>query len=155
MKFPLKKFGLYAEVDEEDFDRLKAMGQWRIFKASGHVVLCGATTKGVIFMHHVVKGNPPAGYDCHHKNDIKHDNRKENLEFLSHAAHIAHRKVKSASGYRGVYYHHRSGKWVAKITVKDREYELGVRACPIEAAKLYDAKALEAYGKEAPLNFPV
>jgi len=51
----------------------------------------GLTTDDRILMHRYVyefyNGRIPNGYDIHHKNELKHDNRIENLECLPKSEH--------------------------------------------------------------------
>lgn len=56
------------------------------------------------------------------------------------------------SGYRGVYWHLRSIKWVARIKVDGRQVHLGCFDDPVEAARAYNRAALEAFGEFAWLN---
>ena len=48
-----------------------------------------------------------------------------------------------------------SGRWFAKIIFRRKEYFLGSFSNEEEAAKAYDKKALELYGPDAKLNFPI
>jgi hypothetical protein len=64
---------------------------------AGYVLLCihdhpNSDTKGYIFEHRVIAEMNcgrflKPGEDVHHKNEIKHDNRIQNLEIISHSAH--------------------------------------------------------------------
>lgn len=70
---------------------------------------------------------------------------------------IANRKLgpnkRNKSGYKGVSYHYRTGKWVAQIKI-GKQTCLGRFPTPEEAARAYDRAAFEAWGSDCYLNFP-
>jgi hypothetical protein len=80
------------------------------------------------------------------------DLRRENLK-VTHAGH------QNTSGYRGVSWTKRQGKWYARIGGYRRgqgTYKwLGSFDTAEAAARAYDAGAREAYGDLAELNFPL
>jgi hypothetical protein len=92
-------------------------------------------------MHHGVQ---PAGV-IDHKNGNPLDNRLTNLRDVTHGVnsqntHRAHDD--NCSGYLGVSYHKRSGKYDAWICHGGRNKYLGRRANPADAHQLYlDAKS--------------
>ncbi|MCG8501769.1 MAG: AP2/ERF family transcription factor [Firmicutes bacterium] len=61
----------------------------------------------------------------------------------------------NTSKYTGVYYFKRTGKWQAYINYMKKRSHLGYYDTEESAAKAYDKKALELYGKDAKLNFPI
>ena len=60
---------------------------------------------------------------------------------------------KITSQYKGVYWHKRDKKWVARITTNRKHFHLGYFEKEIEAAKAYDKVAKELHGEFAYLNF--
>lgn len=60
----------------------------------------------------------------------------------------------STSQYKGVSWKRRNGKWQAAAVLAGRTKYLGLFESEVDAAKAYDAFALEAYGYGAYLNFP-
>ena len=81
---------------------LKICGEWmnvtgRKKNKAGYILLCihdhpNSDRNGHIFEHRVVVEMYcgrflKSGEDVHHKNEIKHDNRIENLEIISHSEH--------------------------------------------------------------------
>ena len=60
---------------------------------------------------------------------------------------------RNKSGFRGVSINKRDGNWVAHIGIKGKSKHLGYFYTAIEAAKAYDAKAIEIHGSNARLNF--
>ena len=55
---------------------------------------------------------------------------------------------------RGVHWDPYNKHFIAKVSHNHQHIQLGTFACPIEAAKARDLKAIELYGDKAVLNFP-
>ena len=129
-------------------------------------------------MHRVIMNNPD-GLDVDHINRNTLDNRKENLRVCTRAQNCQNKPARrdSATGYKGVwenksplrkrrvlktgevkYYEYtrkkRFAAYIAHPTKKNRNQKIGFFATAEEAARAYDAKAIERYGEYAYLNFP-
>lgn len=90
-----------------------------------------------------------------HKNRNGLDNRRENLRICSLNENAANRRspLRSKSGFKGVTYHKQSGKWQGAIKINGKHVHLGLFDSAEDAAKAYDARAHEAHGEFACLNF--
>lgn len=91
-----------------------------------------------------------------HKNGNSLDNRLENLRFCTNAQNQQNRRALSphnSSGFKGVCWSASRGKWMATIT-NGKNIHLGSFSSPQDAARAYDAKALELFGEFARINFP-
>lgn len=97
----------------------------------------------IIFLYHY--GFIPKYLD--HINNIKEDNRIENLREATHSQNNANKSIMSTnkSGYKGVVWHKASGKWAARICIDYKNKHLG----------LFDSKdaANEAYKKASLIHF--
>jgi hypothetical protein len=103
-----------------------------------------------------------------HKNDIKTDNRTENLYWgeekdnkkdaklngLQLGAKNAYRGKNPSSKYKGASWYKAYERWSSKIKCFGKQYFMGYFDSEIEAAKAYDKKAKELLGDKAKLNFP-
>lgn len=100
----------------------------------------------------------PAGVDVDHINGDPSDNRRANLRLATRSQNRVNTGPQSnnTSGYNGVSWHTRDQKWHAAISrVSPRGMHfLGSYASREEAARAYDAAAIELYGEFARLNFP-
>jgi hypothetical protein len=59
------------------------------------------------------------------------------------------------SSYRGVYETSWGGTWFASIQKSHKKFYLGTFADARSAARAYDQAALQLYGPDAVLNFPL
>lgn len=146
--------GLFALVDDEDFEYLN---QWKWYAAKmGNSVYAlrrirenGIQTgqqmhcqiMGCKWIDHI-DGN---GLNC----------QKYNLRKCNQQQNNWNRKPLrvSTSIYKGVSFNKDSKKWVAGIKKDGIDIHLGYHINEIEAAKIYDKKALEIFGEFAYLNF--
>lgn len=89
-----------------------------------------------------------------HINGNGTDNRRENLRIASHAQNLANRDGwrNSSSKYKGVTFYKRDQKWQAKIAPHGKSIHLGYFEDEMEAAKAYNAAALQHFGAFARLN---
>lgn len=107
-------------------------------------------------LHKVVwfweKGYYPKGI-LDHKDFDRGNNRIENLRLASRAENNRNRFYgKGVSKYQGVTFHNKNKTWVAQITKDRQNLYIGSFKDEIEAAKAYDAKAVELFGEFAHTN---
>lgn len=101
-----------------------------------------------------------SGQIVDHINGNRLDNRRENLRLATHTENGRNRRISinNTSGFKGVTYCKALNKWIAQIEIKvdsnRKGISIGYFANKVEAAKAYDAKALELFGEFAKLNFP-
>lgn len=154
IEIPLSQ-GLVALIDDEDYAAVMAYAPWSAYRSGRNVygrrtVHLGEGRGTSVYMHQVV-------LECQrvdHINGDGLDNRRVNLRPATHADNMrnAQRRVDNTSGYKGVSWNKHS--WVAGIHFNRRRIYLGSFADPAEAARAYDAAALEYFGPFARLNFP-
>lgn len=100
----------------------------------------------------------PEGMDVDHKNGDGFDNRRSNLRLATRSQNLANRRGWSnLTQYKGIRYKPaRPGKgpecWEAYVGFEGRKVYAGRARTEVEAARLYNKKALELYGEFALLN---
>lgn len=144
--------GKVAIVDDDEFEWLS---KWEWHFSGGYAVRTrsrkheGKTGKA-IFMHRIIMRTPP-GMVTDHINRDKLDNRRSNLRVCS-ASENQHNRVANkhnTSGYKGVSWHKRIGKWQAKITVRNKLKHLGYYLTPELAHEFYCLAADILHGEYA------
>lgn len=150
--------GYEAIIDAEDA-HIVAYHKWHSGghdKGDGRGIYAFTTMPGEkrsIALHRILM-SPPAGMVVDHINRNSLDNRRQNLRVCSHRENLWNRNNgrQTHSGFIGVTPNGRG--WSAKIR-RGKQVYLGHFPSAEQAARAYDAAALEHYGEFAVLNFPV
>lgn len=149
--------GYVALVDEVDYARVVAAGRWNI-RPHGKTIYA---QRGIALpdgrrstqqMHQFITG--AIGID--HRNGDGLDNRRSNLRVGTQAQNCANTRIRSnnKSGFKGVSWKKGCDAWVAQIRRDNKSYHLGLFSDREEAARAYDAAAIEFFGEYARINFP-
>jgi hypothetical protein len=145
-----------AIVDADDYERLTALGKWTAAKTAAGTICPHrkSAKKGhLLFIAREVMGVTNSYVHVDHINGDTLDNRKANLRLSTRSENMRNRKVNknSSSGLKGVQKQIR-GKWPATIAANGRSLYLGAFDTKEDAAKAYDAAAIELHGEFARTN---
>lgn len=151
--------GLYAMVDDEDFEVLNQW-KWYAHKAGG---LCYARRnmpadktgkRGHVKMHRFILGLTDAAIHCDHIDGNGLNNQRENLRKATNALNVINRGSfkNSVSKYKGVDYCKARKKWRAQIQYQGKGQHIGLFNTEIEAAIAYNKSASIHHGQFARLN---
>ena len=141
--------GSIALVDHGDRDLVEGWN-WsigrnkdRVMRGTGGVALPLATA---IMGHKLID----------HVNGNIRDNRRSNLRRSTKVQNARNRGIGSnnTSGFKGVFYRKDRSTWLAALRVGPRLFKIGTFKTREEAARAYDALALQHHGEFAVLNFP-
>ncbi len=106
----------------------------------------------IIKLHRVLT-DAPEGMFVDHINGDTLDNRLENLRICTHADNCHNSKPNYERPYKGVSEQPRgSSRFMCRIEVDGKKYNLGTLDTPEEAAHTYDNVAVQLYGQYARLN---
>lgn len=111
-------------VSDEDYDSIKSF-KWHI-GAKGYVMgwMGGKTPT---YLHRFIM-KTPRGYQTDHINGDRLDNRRDNLRVCTASQnsinHIMNKNNKT--GYKGVYWHKHSQKWVVYVTKNGKQVYGGI-----------------------------
>jgi hypothetical protein len=154
--------GKVVLVDDEDFGRL-SKHRWHAWRGRGFIwyaVRNGQRVAGKrskVRMHREVLCCS-GGMEVDHRNGNGLDNQKGNLRVATDTQNAQNRRKISrragkppASPYKGVR-SRAASKWEARIIVEGKALSLGRFSSEEDAARAYDAKARELFGKFAKLN---
>jgi GTP-binding protein HflX len=144
--------GKSAIVDAADFEWLNRH-KWRTTGGTKGYVQCRIATKSV-YMHRLIM-NPPPGMVVDHINGNVWDNRRRNLRVCTRAQNSMNARGRAGTSiFKGVFWESRTRKWTAVIVYGGKARRLGSFVDEAEAARAYDRKARQLFGKYAYLNFP-
>lgn len=151
--------GKIALVDDQDFEWLS---QWKWYAARDNhrfyahraAYVEGEVRQATVRMHRVIM-YAPHGVLVDHRDGDGLNNTRDNLRLCNNKQNCHNQgiAINNKSGYRGVSWETRYGKWRAIIMVDGKLRSLGYHATPEEAAVAYDAAARELHGEFARLNF--
>jgi AP2 domain-containing protein len=148
--------GLTALVDDSDYAWLSQY-KW-CADSDGYAVRSERTNgrKHNVSMHRLIMNAQP-GQEIDHKDWNKVNNQRVNLRFASETEnrHNTPLSSRNTSGYKGVSWYKRHKKWEARIKIGKRNIRLGLYQSKEDAARAYNAAALEfipdfAYINEIP-----
>ncbi len=146
--------GRFAIVDAEDYEWLNQY-KWHVSKSgcSEYAVRCQGRKH--ISMHRLLLNAPP-GLLVDHRDCNGLNNRKANLRLCTHLENIRNQRPRKdgTSRFKGVSRRKTRKKYTATIHKDGKRYSLGYFRDEIEAAVVYDIKAMELFGEFAYLNFP-
>jgi hypothetical protein len=153
----------YAIVDAEDYDQL---GQYKwyakkggntYYAARGVRVYKDGKYVGVkqILMHRVIT-NAPAGMMVDHRDHNGLNNRRSNLRLCTREQNAQNSRPRrgTSSRYKGVSREKARNSYIVHIRHNGKRISIGRFKSEIAAAKAYDKKARELFGRFAYLNFP-
>lgn len=144
--------GRFTVVDPERVDEFSKF-KWRR-GTGGYVVAYRSGPRGqpMLRLHRVVMAAKD-GVEVDHKYGDKLDNRFDSLRIATpsqNSANSPKREGAFSSKYKGVDRH--VGAWRAAIRINGNKRHLGRFQDEVEAARVYNAAALEHYGEFARIN---
>lgn len=82
------------------------------------------------------------------------NNQKHNLRLCTNHQNSFNKRIPSEnkSGFKGVSFHKRAGKWRARVKFNRKENHIGLFKSKIEAARAYDKLAVKLFGEFARTN---
>ena len=159
MQIPLGNSGRFALVDEEDYS-LAAAHCWHLKKLDTHstpYATCYERRLRHVMLHRFILGCERGDARLvDHVNGDGLDNRRCNLRLATHSENLFNQRKGSRghSQYKGVFRHHDTVKFQASIGHNGKSRYLGLFEQAEDAARAYDAAAIELHGEFARLNFP-
>ena len=151
-EIPLTR-GKVALVNDEDYERVM-MHKWCAVKTRNKWYAQRREGKKKVSLHRFIL-DAKSGEECDHINGDGLDNRRCNIRIVtSQQNKWNQQKTHGSSIYKGVSWEKDRNKWRTGIRINNKDIHLGLFDSEEEAAKAYDAKAIELFGEYAKLNFP-
>jgi len=139
-----------ALVDDEDY-ALVSQYRWRTTSRQHRRTVYAINGKTRLLMHKLITGFKQTD----HINGNGLDNRRVNLRESTSAQNrmnMSKQRGEYTSEYKGVSWDYRRKKWRAYIQVDRKHIYLGRFDSEVDAAKVYDAAAVEYFGAFAYTN---
>ena len=154
IEIPLTQ-GKVALIDDEDFERVSQFKWWIAKRRDGKFYARREMNGKSIFLHRFLMDAPP-GMEVDHKNGDGLNCQRYNMRLATRAGNSKNQNKHSnnTSGFKGVCFDKKRGKYRAKICADGVHHHLGFYDDPVDAARTYDAAARKLHGDFAALNFP-
>ena len=117
---------------------MNKLGKRETFSVHRLVAIC--------FLNHA--GFSDAKLVVDHINNIKTDNRVENLQIITNRENTSKNKTSGTSKYIGVSWYSRDSKWQASIRINNKLQSLGRYNCELEASEAYNKALIKLTNKE-------
>jgi hypothetical protein len=147
--------GFVCLVDDADHTRVSAH-KWHVhIDQRGRMYAASKKSGHTIYMHRFICKVTDRRVKVDHRDGDGLDNRRENLRICSTAQNsMNQRKHRDGltSRFKGVFWNKRDKKFQASIKVNGHSHFLGSFGDEIEAARAYNAAALEHFGEFALCN---
>jgi len=141
----------HAYIDAADLRKIDQYTWYQCDKGYA-VTYIGGKRRRKLFMHRLVLGSFDGMTD--HINGNRLDNTQANLRKCTALdnARNASKRPNTSSRFKGVSWHKRSKRWYVNINTKGKRIFIGQFRDETEAAKAYDAAALQHHGVFAKTN---
>jgi len=152
--------GKVAIVDDEDYYMLSKI-KWQAteslntFYASASLPRVGGKQK-TVKMHRLILGVTDPKIHCDHRDGNGLNNQKSNLRICTNGENQRNAclRTDNKTGFKGVCFYSREGRFISRISVGKRTFRLGSYLNAEDAARAYDKAAKIYHGEFARLNFP-
>jgi len=143
----------YILVDNKDFDEVNKY-QWSAHHVRDKIYATTSQINGKMTYLHRWLMSTPKGLYTDHKNGNTLDNRRDNLRVCTNSQNLLNKgKVSSnTSGFRGVDFIKRLGKYRARVRIGGKEKHLGVYANMEDAIKITKKAIIKNHGEFANIN---
>lgn len=146
--------GLFALVDDEDYDRVARHKWWVIENVSGNRYAMARIDGRFISMHRFIL-NPPSHLEVDHRDGNGLNNQKANLRLCTRQQNQWHRRGEivwqDGTVTKGIYRieFKDTVRWYARLSVKGSEWRSGPYKTREEAMRAYDEAARRILGEFA------
>lgn len=151
------RLGRGSETTIVDADYFEHLSNWKWHLRSGYPVRAiylslKPRKKTHVSMHRIVAGAQD-GDTVDHINGDPLDNRRSNIRICEQFENARNRKIQGGSSkYKGSVFDNKSGLYSCQIRIDKILKYLGLFRAEEDAAKCYNAAAIEFFGKYARLN---
>lgn len=137
-------------VDDVDLDRVSAAGRWSI-AVRRHTSYAEHRFDGRLVMLHRWLLDAPKGVPVDHVNGNGLDNRRANLRLCTYSENGGNSQIhaRNTSGFKGVCWNAREGKWMAYIGGRRTRKYLGYFQTAEAASAAYRRASGEFFGEFA------